>query len=242
MTEYDLADIKRVLAPTGTLRAAINLGNAVLAQRQQDGRPAGVTVDLSHDLGRRLGVPVELTGFDAAAKVVEALGSGSFDIGFLAIDPQRADTIDFTAPYVLIEGAYIVCTDAPYHTPADLDAAGIRIGVGKGAAYDLFLSRHLKRAELVRYPTSADVFHGFLRDGLEAGANIRQPAAAFAAQHGGLRVLTEPFMQIRQAVALPRGRGPAQAWVEKQLVDLKASGFLANALSRARQDPALVAP
>lgn len=235
-------EIPRSLAPTGTLRAVINLGNAVLAQRQANGSPAGVTVDLSREIGRRLGVPVELTAFDAAAKVVEALGSGHFDIGFLAIDPQRADTIDFTPPYVLIEGAYVVRNDAPYHSLADLDMVGVRIGVGKGAAYDLFLSRQLKNASLVRYPTSAEVFAGFLHDGLEAGANIRQPAAAYAAQHGGLRVLAEPFMQIRQAVAMPRGRGPARTWVEAALVDLKASGFIASALSRAGQDEALVAP
>jgi len=238
----DVTEILRALAPTGTLRAAINLGNAVLAQRQGDGSPAGVTVDLSHEIGRRLGVPVALTAFDAAARVVEALGSGAFDIGFLAIDPHRADTIDFTQAYVRIEGAYIVRSDAPYRTPADIDAAGIRIGVGTGAAYDLFLSRQLRHASLVRYPTSAEVFAGFLRDGLEAGANIRQPADAHAAEHGGLRVLAEPFMQIRQAVAIPRGRGPARAWVDAALVDLKASGFIARALSRAGQEETLVAP
>ncbi|MCA0422499.1 MAG: transporter substrate-binding domain-containing protein [Proteobacteria bacterium] len=238
----ELDKVRTALAPTGTLRTAINLGNAVLAQRGTDGAPSGVTVDLSREIAHRLGVPVQLTGFDAAAKVVDALGSSAYDIGFLAVDPKRADTIDFTAPYVLIEGAYIVHNEAPYQTPADIDQPGVRIGVGKGAAYDLFLSRELKSAELVRYPTSADVFDGFLRDRLEAGANIRQPAAAFAARHGGLRVLAEPFMQIRQAVAIPRGKAPAPAWVDALLVELKASGFIAAALQRSGQGDALVAP
>ena len=242
MTSVEKSEIRAALAPTGRLRAAINLGNAVLAQQGADGAPAGVTVDLSREIARRLGVPVDLTGFDAAAKVVEALGGGNFDIGFLAIDPLRGQTIDFTQPYVLIEGAYIVRTDAPWRAPAEIDAKGLRIGVGKGAAYDLFLSRELKNAELVRYPTSADVFEGFLRDGLEAGAGIRQPAAAFAKAHGGLRILPEAFMQIRQAIALPKGRGAAYTWVEALLVELKKSGFIAAALARAGQGDATVAP
>lgn len=242
MGSTDIGNVRDALAPTGVLRAAINLGNAVLAQTDTDGSPKGVTVDLANEIARRLAVPVALTGFDAAAKVLEALGSGAFDIGYLAIDHKRADVIDFTAPYVLIEGAYIVRNDAPYQKPADVDMPGVRIGVGKGAAYDLFLTRELKNAEIVRYPTSADVFDGFLRDGLEAGANIRQPAARFAAFHGGLRVLAEPFMQIRQAIAIPRGRGPACAWADQLLVELKASGFIADALKRAGQGDALVAP
>jgi polar amino acid transport system substrate-binding protein len=239
---FDLAEVRRALAPEGRLRAAINLGNAVLARRGADGQPEGVTVDLARAVAARIGVGLETTGFEAAARVVEALASGAFDIGFLAIDPARADAIDFTEPYVLIEGAYVVRADAPYARPQDLDADGVRIAVGKGAAYDLFLGRSLARAELVRYPTSADALAGFLRDGLEAGANIRQPAARFAAREGGLRVIDEPFMQIRQAVAIPRGRGPARDWANGLLAELKAGGFLAAALARAGQADATIAP
>ncbi|MGL4812849.1 MAG: transporter substrate-binding domain-containing protein [Beijerinckiaceae bacterium] len=238
----DLAAIAAALAPTGTLRAAINLGNAVLAQRDAAGNPAGVTVDLAHEMAQRLGLAVQLTSYDTAAKVVEALSQKSHDIGFLAIDPQRADTIDFTAPYVLIEGAYIVSASAAFQTPADIDRPDVRVAVGKGAAYDLFLTRALKQAQIVRYATSADALEGFLRDGLEAGANIRQPAAAFASRHAGLRVLAEPFMQIRQAIAIPRGRGPALAWLDRQLSELKSGGFVATSLMRAGQGDATVAP
>jgi len=138
---FDLAEVRRALAPEGRLRAAINLGNAVLARRGADGQPEGVTVDLARAVAARIGVGLETTGFEAAARVVEALASGAFDIGFLAIDPARADAIDFTEPYVLIEGAYVVRADAPYARPQDLDADGVRIAVGKGAAYDLFLGR-----------------------------------------------------------------------------------------------------
>ncbi|MBK9082757.1 MAG: transporter substrate-binding domain-containing protein [Rhizobiales bacterium] len=239
---FDLPDIRRALAPQGRLRAAINFGNAVLARRDAEGRPAGVTVDLSQEIARRLGVPLEMTGFDTAARVVDALGGGAFDIGYLAVDPLRADTIDFTAPYALIEGAYIVREAAPYAKPQDLDAPGVRIAVGAGAAYDLFLGRSLARAALRRYPTSADALTGFLRDGLEAGANIRRPAMLFAAREGGLRVLDEPFMQILQAIALPRGRGPARAWAQATLAELKASGFVAAALAQDGQQDAIIAP
>jgi polar amino acid transport system substrate-binding protein len=238
----DLAQIKATLAPTGVLRAAINLGNAVLAQKARDGSPSGITVDLAQDIATKLSIPVHFHVFDSAGKTVEAMATQNFDIGFLAIDPLRAATIDFTAPYVRIEGAYIVRANAPFKTPADIDRKGVRVAVGKGAVYDLHLTRTLKQAELVRYPTSGHVFDGFLNDNLEAGANIRQPAVAFAAKRSDLRVLDESFMEILQAIALPKGRDAAFTWLEAQVKLYKQNGFIAAALKRAGQDETLAAP
>ena len=135
------------LAPTGKLRAAINYGNPVLAQPDAaTGQPRGVSVDLARELGVRLGVPVELVTFDAAGKVFDALGSGAWDVAFIAIDPARSAEIDFTAPYVVIEGTYLVPVNSPLRSIADVDREGVRIAVGNKSAYDLYLSRTLKRA------------------------------------------------------------------------------------------------
>ena len=132
-------DVVKELAPTGRLRVALNLGNIVLAQRGADGKPKGVTVDLATELGKRLGVPVDFKEFDAAGKVFETLKTGVIDILFLAIEPVRANEIAFTSPYVLIEGVYLVSRDSPLKSVADVDRAGVRIGVNNGSAYDLFL-------------------------------------------------------------------------------------------------------
>ena len=141
------------LAPSGTLRAAINFGNPVLAGKDATtGGPRGVSVDLARELAKRIGVPLEVVTFSAAGKVVEAIGT--WDVAFLAIDPARADDMDFTAPYVVVEGAYLVPQDSAIRSNDDVDRAGVRVVVGAGSAYDLYLTRELKRARIVRAPTS----------------------------------------------------------------------------------------
>jgi polar amino acid transport system substrate-binding protein len=144
------SDVVKDLAPSGKLRVAINFGNIVLAQKNAAGEPAGITIDLARELGRRLGVPIELAAFDAAGKVFDALKAGALDIVFLAIEPVRAAEIAFTAPYVIIEGVYMVPRDSALKTVTEVDRAGVRVAVNKGSAYDLFLTRTLKHAELVR--------------------------------------------------------------------------------------------
>src|SRR3954462_11005640 len=158
-----LADVLKDLAPTGTLRAAINLGNIVLAQGTAES-PSGITPELARELARRLGVPVALSCFDGAGKAFEAMKAGKVDIVFLAIEPVRAAEIEFTAPYVIIEGVYMVPKDTSLQPPADVDRPGIRIGVNKASAYDLFLTRSLKHATLVR---SADGAADFLKSKYE---------------------------------------------------------------------------
>src|SRR5215472_13776955 len=169
-------DVVKDLAPTGKLRAAINLGNSVLAQKDVSGEIKGVTADLSHELARRAGVPLEFVPFEAAGKVFEALKSGAWDIAFLAIEPVRAAEIDFTPPYVLIEGTYMVTTDSPLKVIADVDKPGNRIAVGRGSAYDLYLTRTIKNATLVRAQTGGGraMIDLFLNDKLEAAAGVKQ--------------------------------------------------------------------
>ena len=226
------------LAPTGVLRAAINLGNPVLAQGDPE-HPAGVTVDLARELADRLGVRVSFVCVDAARKSFEALTTGAADIGFLAIEFAREAEVAFTAPYVVIEAVYLVREDSPIATAAEVDRPGVRIGVNSGSAYDLYLTRTLTAAEIVR---GDDGIALFLESALDVAAGIRQPLARVVARHGGLRILEPRFMEIRQAVAVPRTRSDAAtAFLRDAVEELKAGGFVAAALERSGQD-ATVAP
>lgn len=231
--------IVKELAPTGRLRVALNLGNIVLAQRGADGKPKGVTVDLATELGKRLGVPVDFKEFDAAGKVFETLKTGVIDILFLAIEPVRANEIAFTSPYVLIEGVYLVAKDSPLKSVAEVDSAGVRIGVNKGSAYDLFLTRTLKNATLVR---GDDGIALFKQQKLEAAGGVRQPTAAYAKTDPGVRLIDGRFMEIRQAMGTPRGRDAGALYLQEFVEEMKASGFVAEALKRSGQGDATVAP
>ena len=231
------------LAPTGKLRAAINFGNPVLAQKDPaGGEPRGVSVDLARELGRRLGVPVELVTYDAAGKVFEALKTGAWDIAFLAIDPARAAEITFTAPYVVIEATYLVPADSPLRTIQDVDRDGVRIAVGNKSAYDLFLTRTLKRAQLIRVPTSPEAIEVFLKDKLEAAAGVKQPLLQFAKTHLNVRVMDGRFMAIEQAMGTPKGREAGARYLRDFIEEMKASGFVARGLEKSGQSDATVAP
>jgi polar amino acid transport system substrate-binding protein len=231
--------ITRDLAPTGNLRAAINLGNPVLAQGTPTA-PTGVTVDLARELGTRLGVPIELVCFDAARKSYEAMTTGLADICFLAVELAREAEVAFTAPYVVIEGVFVVPQDSAITKTADVDREGVRIGVKNGSAYDLFLSRTLRHASVVRGDEGVDVFWA---EGLEVAAGIRQPMTDLVDTHHGVRLIEGPFMEIQQAMGTPRTRTPeAVEFLQVFVEELKASGFVADALRRANRADATVAP
>jgi polar amino acid transport system substrate-binding protein len=235
--------IRSAFTPTGKLRASINLGNPILANADAAGKPYGVSVDLAAEFAKTLGVEFELVVFDAAGKSVDAMVAEQADIGFFAIDPVRGEQIAFTAPYVLIEGCYLVRDDSPIRSNADVDCAGQRVVVGKGSAYDLFLSRHLQHAQIVRAPTSPAVVETFLREGAEVAAGVRQQLEADAGKTGGLRLLDERFMVIRQAMGTPKSRGEqASAFLGRFVEQMKVSGFVAAALQRHRINGASVAP
>ena len=232
--------VRKDLAPTGALRAAINFGNPVLAQRDPaTGEAGGVSVDIARELSRRLGVAVDLVTFDAAGKVFDALKAGVWDVAFLAIDPKRAAEIDFTAPYVIIEGVFAVPGDSPLTSVAEVDRAGVRIGVKEGSAYDLYLSRTLQHATVVRGEEGVDVFRA---NGLEVAAGIRQPLSAVVQADPDLRLIDGAFMQIRQAVGTKADRRPETiAFLDDAIAQLKANGFIAASLRRSSQPEDLVA-
>jgi polar amino acid transport system substrate-binding protein len=228
-------------APRGTLRAAINLGNPILANIDADGRAFGVSVDMARELGKRLGVPVELVVFSAAGKVVEAVKAAQVDIAFVAIDPVRGADIGQTPPYVVIEGAYMVAIDSPIETNAEVDQIGNRVVVGLGSAYDLFLTRELKAATIVRSPSSPTVLDMMAAQKLEVAAGVKQQLQMDAKRIPNMRLLDGRFMVINQAMGLPKGREAALMYLSGFVADLKASGFVAQALARHKIEGATVA-
>jgi len=229
------------LAPGGTLRAAINYGNPVLARRDADG-PGGLSVDLAKELARRLDVPIEFVTYDAAGKVVQGLEADqAWDVCFLAIDPLRAETIRFTAPYAVIEGVYMVALDSPLKVNADVDRANVRVGAAVGSAYDLFLSRELKHATIVRAAGLAAVMDLWDRGELDVVAGVKPPLAALSAERPGTHLLPERFMAIEQAMGLPAGRAAGAKTLRAFVDEIKASGFVAEAFARNRVEGAALA-
>jgi polar amino acid transport system substrate-binding protein len=223
-----------MLTATGILRATINIGNPILAAADKDtGTPRGVSVDIARELAQRLGAPLDLIVVEAAAKAVATVTAGGADVGFFAIDPVRGAGIAFTAPYVLIEGCYLVRQDSPMAENGQVDAPGVRVVVGAGSAYDLFLTRELKRATIVRVPTSPAVVDAFAEQRLEVAAGVKQQLQADAARHPGLRLIEQPFMTIQQAMGVAKARGEAAAQYLRSFVDdLRTSGFVRESLAR----------
>ena len=238
------ADALKDLAPGGKLRAAINFGNSVLAQKDPaGGEPRGVSADLARELAKRLGVPIEFVTYEAAGKVFDAVKTGAWDIAFVAIEPVRAAEIEFSAAYVIIEGTYMVPNDSPLKTIADVDSPGVRIAVGLKSAYDLYLTRTIKNATIVRATAGGGraMIDLFVNDKLEAAAGVRQPLVAYAKDHPEVRVMDGHFMEIQQAMGTPKGRTAGAAYLRAFVEDVKASGFVADALKRSGQQ-ATVAP
>lgn len=237
-------EVLKDLAPTGKLRAAINFGNGVLAQRGPNGEARGVSVELAHALAKRLGVPVELVELQAAGKSFAAVAGGSADIAFIAIEPVRASEIEFSPPYVLIEGTYMVRKDSLLKDVDDVDKPGIKIGVGLASVYDLYLTRTLKHATLVRAKIggAAAGIGPFLEQNLDAAAGVREPLDDYAKDHSDMRVMTGRFEEIRQAMGTQKGRKAGAAFVRAFVEEMKASGFVADALKRSGQTAPVAPP
>jgi polar amino acid transport system substrate-binding protein len=237
---------KSDLAPSGKLRAAINLGNPVLAGRSANGELHGVSVDLARELARRLGVPAELLPFDSAGKTVEAGKAGLWDVAFVAQDPARSAEIAQSTPYVVIEGAYLVRNESPLRSNDEVDRPGNRIVVGRGSAYDLYLTRALKQAKLERVPTSGEVVSVYMKSNYEVAAGVKQQlemdARKMGGEKSGVRLLPGRFMVIHQAMASQRGKEAGARFVRDFIEEAKASGFVAQSLARHGIQGAAVAP
>ena len=231
------------LAPSGKIRVGINYGNPVLATKDPaGGELRGVAVDLARELGKRVDLPVELVGYDAAGKMVDALKAGAWDIAFLAIDPGREAEITFTAPYLEIEGTYLVPPGSPLRAIADVDRDGVRIALAAGAAYDLFLTRNLKHAQLVRVPDPKAAFDLLVAGKVEALAGVKQTLVTNSAKLPGSRVLDGRFLAIEQALGIAKGRDAGAGYLREFIEDAKASGLVARAIEKAGVRGVSIAP
>jgi polar amino acid transport system substrate-binding protein len=237
------AETRSSLAPTGRLRIAINYSNAALAHRDAEtGKLTGVSVDIADELGRRIDLPVVLVPFDGAGKVSAAATSDVWDVAFMGRDPERARDISFTAPYVVIDGSYVVRNDSPLTTILQVDQEGVRIAVSKQSAYDLFLSRALKKATILRADGTAGAVALFRSERLDVVAGVKQALQKAIADDPGLRMIPEPFMEINQAMGVPAGRSAGASYLKAFVEDIKSRGFVKQVLERNGQAEATVAP
>ena len=192
-------------------------------------------MDLARELGQRLGVLVDLVPFDGAGK------AGAWDVAFVALDPARAAEIAQSTPYVVIDGAYLVREDSPIRSTAEVDRRGNRIVVAGKSAYDLFLTRNIKHAQIVRTSTSSAVVGVLLKGKYEIAAGVKQQLEADAKRTAGVRLLDGRFMVINQAIASQRGKEAGARYVREFVEEMKASGFIARALERHQVQGATVA-
>ncbi|MGH8682340.1 MAG: ABC transporter substrate-binding protein [Burkholderiales bacterium] len=231
MTTQASPAVRSELAPTGKLRAGINYGNFLLVKKDPEGgEPGGVAPDLARELGRRAGVPVEFVPFDQAGKLAEGVRVDAWDIAFLGNEPQRANEIAFSAAYLEIEATYLVPAGSPIRAMADVDRPGVRIAVADKAAYDLFLSRNLKHAELVRAEGIQGSYEVFVGQKLDVLAGLKPRLVADVEKLPGSRMLDGRFMAVRQSIGSPRGRDAAAQYLREFVADVKASGFVARAI------------
>jgi len=226
------SSIRSDVAPMGKLRVGINFGNALLTSRDASGTPGGIAVDLAKELARRVGVPMEIVSYEAAGQLADGAKAGAWDLAFLAADPARAEEIAFTAPYLEIETTYLVPAGSPLRTLADVDREGVRVAVSDKSAYDLFLTRSLKRAQLVRAPGVNASVDLFFAGKLDALAGLKPLLVEVAEKQPGARVLDGRFMVVQQGVGTPKGRDAAAKYLREFVEDIKASGFVAKTIAK----------
>lgn len=221
------------LAPHGVLRAAINLSNFLLVSgRQPDGTPTGVSPDMARELSRRLGVEVDLRRYATPGEVADDATADAWDVANIGAEPARAQTIAFTAPYCEIECTYLVPADSPITSVDDVDRPGVRIASAPRAAYDLWLERNLRHAELVRSATLDGSFQLFVEQRLDALAGLRPALLTLAPRLPGSRVLDGQFSSVHQAMGMPRGRSDAGfAYLCEFVEEVKATGFVAERIA-----------
>ncbi len=238
-----IATVRSDLAPSGTLQVGINFANILLTARDPVTRaPSGVALDLAHEFGRRLGVPVKIIAYESAGGLAEAAGKGEWQLGFLAIEPKRANEIIFTAAYVEIEATYLVPPGSPLKTIDEVDRPGVRISVTGKAAYDLYLTRTLKHATLFRTAGAEATFEQFVADKMDALAGLKSQLEMDCDKLPGSRILPGRFTAVQQAAGTPRVHDAGARYLAEFIEDMKASGFIARAIDKHKIRGLTVAP
>jgi polar amino acid transport system substrate-binding protein len=225
--------LRSELAPTGKLRVGTNYGNFLLGlQEAASGEPQGIAPDLARELGRRAGVPVEFVRFDQAGKMADAVTRGVWDIAFLAAEPARADEIAFTAAYLEIEATYLVPAGSPISAIDEVDRPGVRIAVADQAAYDLYLSRTLKHAQLVRAEGLDGSYKLFVAQKLDVLSGLKPRLLMDLEKLPGARILDGRFTAVQQGIGTPKARATAAAFLREFVEEAKATGLVAQAIAR----------
>jgi len=225
--------VRADLAPTGVLRAAINYGNFILASKDRTtGESRGVAVDLMHEVGRRLAVPVRIVPYDSVAVMGNAAPSGVWDIAFLGSDPARETLMSFTDAYLEIDATYLVRGDSPLRTAAEVDREGVRVTAPAGANYELYLRRNLGRAQLVSTPSSEEAFELLATGKVEALAGLTQALLGLVPKLPGSRLLSGRFMGVQQSIAVPKGKDAGLGFLRAVVQYAKRSGLVARAIEQ----------
>lgn len=225
--------VRSELAPTGTLRVGINLSNFLLTRTDPGtGEHGGVAVDLGRELARRLGVSAQIIAYESPGKLADAAKTGVWDVGFLGAEPQRANEIDFTAAYVEIEATYLIPPGSAIRTIADVDREGVRIAISGKSAYDLYLTRNLKHAQLVRETGADNVFKRFVEDKLDAIAGLKPRLITDQQNLPGSRILDGRFTAVQQAIGTPKGRPAGSQYLREFAEDVKRSGLVAQLIEK----------
>lgn len=229
----DIAAARSDLAPNGKLRVGINFGNNLLTARDPVTRaPSGIALDLAAELGRRLGVPIEIVSYESAGALADSAATGAWEVGFLGAEPQRANQISFTAAYLEIEATYLVPPGSPLRAVADVDREGVRIVTTAKAAYDLYLQRSLKHAKLFHAANADDVFRLFVAEKMDALAGLKPRLVTDHDNLPGSRILEGRFTAVQQAVGTPRGHDAGASYLREFVEDVKATGLVARTIAK----------
>jgi len=243
MTHAISPAVRTDLAPTGTLRVGLNHGNFLLVTPGSSAAaPRGVAPDLGRELGRRLGVAVEFSRYDTAGALADAVRAGAWDVAFLGAEPQRAAEIAFTAAYLQIPATYLVPAGSPIGSIAEVDREGVRIAVAEKSAYELYLSRNIQHARLVLTKGIDASFEAFVTQRLEALAGLKPRLITDVQKLPGARLLDGQFTAVQQAIGTPKTRAAAATYLRAFVEEVKASGFVAQAISRNGAQGVSVAP
>jgi polar amino acid transport system substrate-binding protein len=228
-----MEQIASELASTGVLRAGINMSNGLLVTgMSQSGNPQGVAPDMAAEIARRLDIPVAYVKFDRPSKLADAAGTNAWDIGLIGAEPARAEKITFTPAYCEIEATYLVGERSPFQSVADVDRPGSRIAVRAGSAYDLWLTRNLKHATLLRSDTADGPFNQFIAEGLDALASLRPQLMSEIAKLPSGRILPGNFTAVQQAIGTLKSNVTGAAFLREFVEEAKRSGFVAGLIER----------
>ena len=238
-----MSQIRSELAPTGVLRAGINMGNFLLVTgKGAAGDPQGVAPDLAAEIAKRLGVPVAYVQFERPSQLADAAGTNNWDIGLIGAEPQRAEKITFTPAYCEIEATYLVPAGSPISSIADVDRPGVRIATRRGAAYCLWLERNIKQAKLLLSDSADGPFKQFVAEQLEAYASLRPQLLTDVNKLAGSKILPGNFMTVQQAIGTEKKNAAGAAFLRDFIAEAKSSGLVARLIEKHRVVGLSVAP